>query len=760
MNKRIIYFTLTLFFLSIFQPLPAVRAYPNPMVVIQPDGTRLTIKLLGDEHHHYRTTTDGFLIKADARGYYNYAIVDSLGNLIPGKVRAQDVGQRSSAEISYLLSLKKAPELTSTSLPQKIKSRTASTASLPQKAYPLSGSPKSIVILVNFADKSFSIASPQAAFTSLLDQSGYSTNGGTGSARDYFMADSYGKFAPNFVVVGPVTLPQTLDYYGKNNASGNDSNPVQMIVDACTAANAQVDFTQFDTDNDGVIDNVFVYYAGYNEAEGGPSNTIWPHRWGVYPKSLFPSGYNYTGSVQSITFDGKRLMDYACTSELRGNSGTNMCGIGTFCHEFGHVLGLPDYYDTSGNQAHTLDYWSIMDAGAYSNLGRTPPLYSAYDRFFLGWLTPQQIKASSRYYLLPSLQTTTAPATTSHQSYLLSADVHNLSGNNPLPSEFFMLEYRKKTGWDSFLPAEGMCVWHIDYNQNLWDLNVPNNYTGTTQTYISHMHVYLVPPTGVGTTPPTSAFTIGNFTPLTWSGVNFYGQINAINHTPDSIGFSMNPAYSISDSLSPFFTTTGTASTLQHVRINGGAFASAMNLYFLNGQNFEIRPWGTTNWMKSLTLNPVADSLNQTIEIRYHPLTAGIHSEKLIFSSTGTPNDSISLSGIAQVAAVTGAPFISAGKIEQTIEFPVTKPGTVQVKTFLLKTTDLLSSISLSLSGTNSSFFSVSTSIIQKDSANNGTIVSISYQPQTTGNHSAILTISGGGLTPDRSINLTGSGGN
>ena len=164
---------------------------------------------------------------------------------------------------------------------------------------------------------------------------------------------------------------------------------------------------------------LFIYYAGYNEAEHGPANTIWPHRWAVYPAALYPSGSNYAGTVASVTFNGKRVFDYACTSELRGASGSNMCGVGTFCHEFGHVLGLPDYYDTTGSQ-NTLNSWDIMDAGNYNNLGRTPPTYSVYDRFFLGYLIPEQESATANLTLNPIYQGKTPPANTTNQALIIN----------------------------------------------------------------------------------------------------------------------------------------------------------------------------------------------------------------------------------------------------------------------------------------------------------------------------------------------------
>jgi len=324
-------------------------------------------------------------------------------------------------------------------------------------------------------------------------------------------------------------------YYGGNDTHGDDINPAQMILDACKQlALTGFDFAPYDTDNNGVIDNVFVYYAGFNEAEGSTStpnaNTIWPHRWSI-------SGAGLT----SGTYSGKTVEDYSCTSELRGSSGTTMCGVGTFCHEFGHVLGLPDYYDTSGITSNTtLETWEVMDYGPYLNDGCTPPSYSVWDRFFLGYLTPQQISSASDLTLQPLYLGTTQPANTDGQAYLFSATTHNMSATSPSPAEFFLVEYRKHTGWDKYLgqtassigtnsniPSDGMCIWHIDYLQSAWDNNGPNNAASSTQTPSSHIRVYLQPLSGQTTTPGTT-FTTGSFTPTTWSGTNLNRPITSI----------------------------------------------------------------------------------------------------------------------------------------------------------------------------------------------------------------------------------------
>ena len=326
--------------------------------------------------------------------------------------------------------------------------------------FPLTGNVRSIVILVNYSDISFTVPNPNESFTRLLNEPGYADNGGTGSAADYFRASSYDLFFPTFDVYGPYTLPHPRAYYGANDARGNDSNAMQMIIDACMLAdNDGVDFSQYDFNNDGVVDNVFVYYAGTNPAEGGPEDAVWPHRMAVYT---------------SVNIDGKRLYDYACTSELTltvSRKGT-MCGIGTFCHEFGHVLGLPDLYNTANGSVYTVGEWDIMAGGNYNNNGCTPPSYSAFERFALGWLTPVQLEQTGDYLLSPLCEES--------EAYIIASSHHNLSLMNPVPSEYWFVENRQHTGWDTpaaAIPGVGLLITHICHNSGRWNDNTYNNFT-------------------------------------------------------------------------------------------------------------------------------------------------------------------------------------------------------------------------------------------------------------------------------------------
>lgn len=321
--------------------------------------------------------------------------------------------------------------------------------------FPLKGSPKSVAILVNFSDVQFKHTREE--FYNLLNESGYSVNGSTGSCRDYFIACSDSLFTPQFDVWGPFTVSGTMAQYGAEKGNDHDTDPGSAFIEACQLAQQSgVDFSQYDTDGDGIIDNVFFYYAGNNQAEGGPANSIWPHQSNL--------------SYRNIKLNGKTLASYACTSELRGTGGNTMCNIGTFCHEFGHVLGLPDFYDTDNSGHYTVGAWDVMAGGNYNNESRTPPSYTGYERFFLGWRTPVQLSQPGQYMI--------SPLADKGEIYLLADGEHNLNSRTPSPSEFFMIELRERTGWDApygALVGTGLLIWHIDYSSREWTANTLNN---------------------------------------------------------------------------------------------------------------------------------------------------------------------------------------------------------------------------------------------------------------------------------------------
>ncbi len=462
------------------------------------DCKRIYATLTGDEHEHYYLAADGskYHLAADGR-LVSYS--------------DDDTSHHAKASLSK---------------------RHAASSTQKITTFPTTGDVRSVVILVNFTDRAFVSGTANEDFRVMLNETHYAANKATGSARDYYLACSNGQFKPQFDVFGPYNLEHDMAYYG-TNVGGVDGNPAQMIVDACSKANADVNFSDYDLDNDEIIDNVFVYYAGYSEAEGAPSSTVWPHRWTVLPTEIYGSNGNVNATRQQCTFDGKRVYGYACTAELKGKIGTEQCGVGVFCHEFGHVLGLVDHYHTASNAKPTLGKWDIMDAGSYSNEGRTPPLFSAFQRFIVGWEKPHQLLYPETVQLSPPSQDMEHKADVL-QSCVIADGKFNFSPATPSPSEYFIVEYRKQIGWDKYLPGEGMLVWHIDFDANAWKINTINNYSDRVQTSQSHMGVYLCHPTSE-TQTPGAAFQQGDkFVPKLWNGHSIFADsITNINFVAD-----------------------------------------------------------------------------------------------------------------------------------------------------------------------------------------------------------------------------------
>lgn len=408
----------------------AVPARRGGLVVTQPDGTEVTVYQHGDEHFHWMTNEKGEWLKLDENGYYR--VTQALSN--------EEIFVR----------------------------RMASPKRAAMDAYPLNIAPQGLVILVNFADVAFE--TEKAEMDSMLTGKNYTRDysytyrgkkynvQSQGSARQYFEDASFGQYNPVFDVVGPVTVSKNMSYYGQNNNYGSDKYAERMIEEACKLADTEcnVDFSQYDNDGDGFVDFVFVIYAGYGEADGGESNTIWPHTWNLY-----------TAAGRKCEVDGKVVDLYACGNELDYRSKKHT-GIGTFCHEFSHVLGLPDLYVTNDATHVTMNEWDIMDYGPYNNEGNTPPTFSAYERFFMGWLQPRLITEPENV-VLKDLQE-------SNEALLISStDQHNLIGNDPDPTTFYMVENRQQNGWDEHLPGHGMMLTKIQYSYSRWNQNTVNN---------------------------------------------------------------------------------------------------------------------------------------------------------------------------------------------------------------------------------------------------------------------------------------------
>lgn len=410
----------------------AVPARPGWQTKSQPDGSTIQVRLVGDEFHHYWTDTNGNMVKQDANGYWQVLTEQPA---LPAKA-----AQRYSSARHIASPVAKAPA---------------------------TGSPRGLVILVNFKDQTFQSVNNQSAMHDMMNADNYTYNGATGSVAKYFADQSNGQYTPVFDVVGPVTLPYSMSHYGANDSEGNDLLPGDMVVEACSIANAlhNVDFTRYDNDYDGYLDFVYIIYAGKGEADGGTENTIWPHSWDVYSAEYFDNcSYNESKRM----FDDRYIYQYACSGELDGPTGKR-AGIGTIAHEFSHVIGLPDLYDIDYGQNYedemTPGVWHLMDHGSYNNDGRTPPSYSIYDKYFLGWLTPENPGNTPQELTLAA-----------NEGYQIASSNSQLSATST--NTVYYIENRQQSGWDAHLPGHGMLIWKVTYNQTAWDNNGPNDENG------------------------------------------------------------------------------------------------------------------------------------------------------------------------------------------------------------------------------------------------------------------------------------------
>lgn len=438
------------------QTLMAVPARRDVVKTVQqPDGSLLEVRQIGDERSHCFVTTDYVPLLQDAAGRYCYATVDVSGNAVASTMVARNESLRSASEKTFVEAidievvsnkvLSANTSLRRMSAPSRANQSSGVGLNSSGMLFPHMGDVHALVILIEYSDVKFRTSNPGEYYNRFLNEEGFSSDGGTGSARDYFIASSNGSFVPTFDVYGPATLDNTRAYYGANDSRGEDLRAAEMIYDACMKLDDKINFADYDLNNDGQVDNIYVIYADQGEASYGPAESIWPHQWQLSSGNL------------ELELDGKVIDHYGCCNEY---DDTKPTGIGTFCHEFGHVMGLPDLYPTQSRAASyaTPHSWSIMDYGSYNNDGRTPPSYSIYERNAMGWIDPIVIDGRNTI-TLDNIHD-------SNQGCIINTTNRN---------EFFLFENRQQTGWDKYLPGHGMLIWHIDYNEKYFSSNIVND---------------------------------------------------------------------------------------------------------------------------------------------------------------------------------------------------------------------------------------------------------------------------------------------
>ena len=431
----------------------AKPAKPGWIKVTQSDGTILMVQPVGNAFNHAILTTDGLTVDRGSDGDFYYT--SSLTGLTA--VRAHNVDQRTAVETAFIGAQRDNLTMQTKSFKsQRGKGQLAVGGSNADSDVPAMGERRIPIILVEYKDKKFSNTREDIIEAMLT---------GDESVGQYFRDQSNGKYQPVFDVYGIYTLSQNRAYYGGNNSSGSDKNLGAMVTEACQLASADgVSFSPYDTNDDNYCDVVIVIYAGVGEADATTTypESVWPCHWDLSSAAYY--GMGGTGAFRPASGD-PLVNGFAVFNELyNGNdTGTTIDGIGTFVHEFGHCLGLPDLYDTGNGNHYGMGYWDVMCMGLFNNGGFTPVGYSAYEKVFMGWvdyITPQP----GNYYTLPIWNQKNE---NTDKALCIKSDINQ--------NEYFVVENRRKVGWDRYIPCEGLMITHVTYDANRWRANTPNN---------------------------------------------------------------------------------------------------------------------------------------------------------------------------------------------------------------------------------------------------------------------------------------------
>lgn len=461
MKKQLI--TSLLFVFMSGATLEAAPALPVKHRLTQPDGTMITVYLRGDEFVHFYETTDGLMLQKNPEGFYCYAEGSEKDGIAPGPLTAADPALRTPEEQTYLKGIDQKAlreRIFKKTVSEKTRSQKVAPGVIPAE-FPTTGEVRGLLVLAQYEDIKFSEAATAEAYDRVMNEENYSGTLAAGSVRDYFLAQSGYQLKLVFDVVGPVTLSNKRAFYGSAQTTGKERVD-EMVMEAVKLAheqNPELDFSRYDKNDDGVVDFIFVIYAGYGEAQGGGEECVWPQSSTLEYKDW-------------TVYNGLYLGRYACSCELRNNKETNpdkaLDGIGTFCHEFSHILGLPDIYDPKYSGCPGLNNWDVMDIGSYNDNSKTPAGYTAMDKYTVGWLTPE-ILETPRSLSLEALAV-------SNKAYFLVSETN--------PNEYFTFENRQKVGWDAALPGHGLLICHIEYDRTIWR----NNWVNTN----NYEHVSLV----------------------------------------------------------------------------------------------------------------------------------------------------------------------------------------------------------------------------------------------------------------------------
>jgi immune inhibitor A len=473
----------------------AVKMKPGINIIKQADGTTITVRAYGDEDLSYFLASDGTLLYQEGTNFY-IAGVKADGTLYSTGVLAHEPSMRTIKEISAIKAQNAKAFYNSMETQAKANKVRREPMTPDNSLLPSLGKHKIPVILVEFSDVEFSVENPKATFDKYLNgkelfnkETDPEMGQNYASVAKYFKDMSFGKFEPEFEVYGPVNLGKPLATYGAGYSS--QENMGLLLTDACTAVDDEVDFTQYDSNDDGNIDLIYIIYAGFSQSIAGNSTDC------IHPKS------GYLSLAKS--FDGMDVKRYGVNNELNGTpadqaNGPIINGIGLFCHEFSHCMGLPDLYPKSGSIAEAcinqnMDYWSLMDAGEYTANGYRPTAYTAWERERLGWM---------------EIGTLTGPSNVELKSLDEGGAAFRIyNDKDETGHEYYIVENVQNNGWNKNLFGNGLMVTHVDYLSSQFSLGgcKVNNTGGHPRMHVMAADGMFVPEYFLGSTIEDSYIT-------------------------------------------------------------------------------------------------------------------------------------------------------------------------------------------------------------------------------------------------------------
>ncbi len=420
----------------------AVNANPNPVEIAQPDGSKITVRIRGDEWFHWYEDLQGYTVVKD-RDTYVYATLDPQGLLAP---TARAVGSTDPAAAGLTKGTLPSPQ-TQLQLRQRAQGQgfAPAAADLPQRVAPR-GTVKNLVVLCKFSDHVFGTHTRDRADYDVLFNAvgGHPVLAPTGSVKDLYTENSYGSMTLNSTVLAWVTLPQTEAFYADGQTGGGSfpRNVQGMVRDALVLADPLVNFADFDTDNDGVVDAIDIIHSGYAaETGGGGGNWIWSVKWSLFQ---LPGG-SFTSADVNRNGVNVKVSDWHTEAALWGTTGTDLLRIGVVAHETGHFFGLPDLYDTDSSSEGIGSYCLMANSWGFDGTQLHPPHLSAWCKSQLGWVTPTVINPGT--FSAPQVETTPT--------------VFRIDAGYPA-GEYLLVENRQKVGFENNLPQGGLAIWHID----------------------------------------------------------------------------------------------------------------------------------------------------------------------------------------------------------------------------------------------------------------------------------------------------------